>query len=195
MAKKRWNALRTIKDMRKDISGIYKITSPSGKIYIGRSYRIKERWRSYRRMDCKDQRKLFASFKKYGANNHTFEIIHELPNDVDKEVIENYERIYSDLYKECNFSFLNLAPTGKGVGKLKDYQTKKAGDVHKGKSTWTKGKFGKDHNRSLQVICNEIIYGSISEASRKTGIPISTIHYSISMNKTLKSDIQFKLNI
>lgn len=178
---------------RKDTSGIYKITSPSGKIYIGRSYRIKERWRSYKRMDCKDQNKLFASFAKYGTDNHIFEIIHELPNDISKEVIENYEVIYSDFYKDCNVKFLNLAPTGRGVGKLKDHQSKKAGDTHKGKSTWTKGKFGKEHNRSLQVVCNDVVYGSISEASRETGIPISTIHYSVYMNKPLKSGMHFQL--
>jgi group I intron endonuclease len=178
---------------RKDISGIYKITSPSGKVYIGRSYRIKERWRSYKRMDCKDQNKLFASFAKYGTDNHIFEIIHELPNDISKEVIENYEAIYSDFYKDCGTQFLNLAPTGRGVGKLKDYQSQKAGDTHKGKSTWTKGKFGKDHNRSLEVVCNDKTYGSISEASRETGIPISTIHYSISMNKPLRSGMHFQL--
>jgi group I intron endonuclease len=179
---------------RKDISGIYKITSPSGKIYIGRSYRIKERWRSYKRMDCKDQNKLFSSFAKYGTDNHNFEIIHQLPNDVTKDIIENYESLYYKFYNDCGFEFLNLAPTGKGVGKLKDCQIKKAGDIHKGKSTWTKGRFGKDHNRSKEIICNGTIYGSISEASRKTGISISTIHYSISMNKCLKSGMHFQLS-
>ena len=172
---------------RKDISGIYKITSPSGKVYIGRSYRIKERWRSYKRMDCKDQNKLFASFAKYGTDNHVFEIIHELPNDISKEVIENYEVIYSDFYKDCGTQFLNLAPTGRGVGKLKDYQSQKAGDTHKGKSTWTKGKFGKDHNRSIQVICNGVTYGSMSEASRETGLSVSTISLAIKENRSCRN--------
>ena len=172
---------------RKDTSGIYKITSPSGKIYIGRSYRIKERWRTYRRMDCKDQNKLFASFFKYGVDNHEFIILHELPNDVEKEVIERYEIIYLDLYKDCGLELLNLAPGGKGVGKLKDYQCMKAGRVHKGISTWTKGRFGKDHNRSKQIICNGVVYGSMSEASRKTGIKISTISIAIKENRPCKN--------
>ena len=90
---------------RKDISGIYKITSPSGKIYIGRSYRIKERWRSYKRMDCKDQNKLFSSFAKYGTDNHNFEIIHQLPNDVTKDIIENYESLYYKFYNDNNLLF------------------------------------------------------------------------------------------
>lgn len=179
---------------RKDISGIYKITSPSGKVYIGRSYGIKQRWRTYRRMDCKDQNKLFASFFKYGVDNHEFMILHELPNDVEKEVIERYEIIYLDLYKDCGVELLNLAPGGKGVGKLKDYQRMKAGSVHKGRSTWTKGRFGKDHNRSLQIVCNGITYGSISEASRETGVAISTIHYCVSKGTPLRSGMHFQLS-
>jgi hypothetical protein len=68
----------------------------------------------------------------------------------------------------------------------------KTGGIKRNNQTY-KGKFGKDHNRSVQVICNNVIYNSMSEASKKTGIPISTIYYSISMNKPLKSGMHFQL--
>lgn len=58
--------------------GIYKITSPSGKIYIGQSENIDIRWRySYYNLCCKQQPKLYNSLKKYGVKNHIFEILEE----------------------------------------------------------------------------------------------------------------------
>jgi group I intron endonuclease len=57
--------------------GIYKITSPSGKIYIGQSVDIKTRFRKYKYLNCKRQVYLYNSFQKYGVNNHKFDIIEE----------------------------------------------------------------------------------------------------------------------
>lgn len=59
--------------------GIYKITSPSGKIYIGQSINIKERFRQYKKLGCKNQVKLYNSIKKHGWDNHIKEIIEECP--------------------------------------------------------------------------------------------------------------------
>jgi group I intron endonuclease len=55
--------------------GIYKIISPTGKIYIGQSVNIENRWKSYKRLNCKGQIKLYNSLKKYGSDNHIFEVI------------------------------------------------------------------------------------------------------------------------
>lgn len=60
------------------ICGIYKIISPSNKIYIGQSIDIKRRFRQYREPNRnKKHPKLNNSFLKYGIDNHTFEIIEE----------------------------------------------------------------------------------------------------------------------
>lgn len=55
--------------------GIYKIISPSGKIYIGKSIDIEKRFNQYKTLHCKFQRRLYNSLKKYGAENHKFEVI------------------------------------------------------------------------------------------------------------------------
>lgn len=55
--------------------GIYKITSPSGKIYIGQSVDIENRFKTYLRYSCKSQPKLLASLKSYGSENHIYEIL------------------------------------------------------------------------------------------------------------------------
>ena len=57
--------------------GIYKITSPSGKVYIGQSRDIERRFLQYKNKHCKLQVRLYNSFNKYGVKNHTFEIIEE----------------------------------------------------------------------------------------------------------------------
>ena len=57
------------------MKGIYKITSPSGKVYIGQSIDIERRFRHYKRMVCKDQVKVYNSFLKYGVDAHIFEIL------------------------------------------------------------------------------------------------------------------------
>ncbi len=61
---------------------IYKITSPSGRVYIGATVQeINERWRAYKRLNCSKQPKIFNSLKKYGPENHIFEIIEEYEMD------------------------------------------------------------------------------------------------------------------
>lgn len=93
--------------------GIYKITNPKGKIYIGQSINIEKRWKYYssqyhNKLD--KQNKLFNSFKKYGVDNHKFEILEEC--DIDKL---NEREIYWGGYFNCidpNIG-LNLRELGK----------------------------------------------------------------------------------
>lgn len=56
---------------------VYKIISPSNRIYVGSTINIKSRWAKYKRLECESQIKLYRSFLKYGVENHTFEIIWE----------------------------------------------------------------------------------------------------------------------
>lgn len=63
---------------REIICGVYKITSPTGRIYIGKSVNIYSRWDDYRKPFCVKsggQPFISRSIKKYGFHNHIFEII------------------------------------------------------------------------------------------------------------------------
>lgn len=68
-----------IKKMKKQdnaIIGIYKITSPSGKVYIGQSINIERRFIEYKLLiSCQTQIKIYRSLKKYSPENHIFEIL------------------------------------------------------------------------------------------------------------------------
>lgn len=59
------------------MTGIYKITNPKGKIYIGQSTNIEKRKEIYKKLYCKKQIMLYNSIKKYGWENHKFEILEE----------------------------------------------------------------------------------------------------------------------
>ena len=59
--------------------GIYKITSPSERVYIGQSIDIHKRWKTYTKLYKSNQGQILLnnSFQKYGVENHIFEIIEE----------------------------------------------------------------------------------------------------------------------
>jgi group I intron endonuclease len=62
--------------------GIYKITNPIGKIYIGQSKDIHSRWKkNYYNLNCKEQIKLYNSLKKHDPKNHIFEIVEECSSE------------------------------------------------------------------------------------------------------------------
>lgn len=76
---------------RKKISGIYLITSPSNKIYVGQSWDINKRWNNYKNLQCKGQIYLYNSLLKYDVDNHKFEIVeHYFGNDQNElDMLEN----------------------------------------------------------------------------------------------------------
>lgn len=79
--------------------GIYKITSPNGRVYIGQSFDIVERWKVHKRLYQIKNRKniLFKSFIKYGVDNHKFELIKICSkSDLNKSEIF-YEKLYDSL--------------------------------------------------------------------------------------------------
>lgn len=92
--------------------GIYKITSPSGAVYIGQSATVGKRWAAYKNGYSKKQPKLHSSFKKHGVGAHSFELIHELPHDIDQVTLNAYEQVYIDAYTDCGCNMMNLRDAG-----------------------------------------------------------------------------------
>lgn len=77
--------------------GIYKITSPSGKIYIGQSSNIDQRIKDYKKtIHCKGQVRLYNSLIKYGFDNHVFEVIEYCDFD-SLDIRERYWQEYYDV--------------------------------------------------------------------------------------------------
>ena len=85
--------LELIKTIPKNTTGVYKITSPSGRIYIGKAQCVRKRWHQYNLKECTKQPRLHESFKKYGVKNHTFEII-EVCSESVLSRRENYWQLF-----------------------------------------------------------------------------------------------------
>lgn len=88
--------------------GIYKITSPSNKVYIGQSIDILNRFNQYYNLkNCETQPRLFSSFKKYNVDNHIFEIIEECGF----EQLNTRERYWQEFYNVIGEDGLNCVLT------------------------------------------------------------------------------------
>ena len=175
------------------ISGIYKITSPSGKIYIGQSSDIKRRFYCYSVINnCDNQIRLKRSLLKYKPENHIFEIIEECSADL----LNERERYWQECYNVLGEKGLNckLSNTNAKNALLSDATKTKISKAHKGKilSKETKQKMsisktGLKKNKCLKVIniLNNTIYNSLKEA-----IEIENITYSLSYIKAMLCNIK-----
>ncbi len=121
--------------------GVYKILSPSGKVYIGQSRNIEKRWVRHREARKFKTSKLHSSLKKYGWRAHIFKIVSELPIDVSQDVINKYEQIYLDFYRDAGFLMLNIKEAG-SMGLFSDESKLKMSISHKEREPWNKGKKG-----------------------------------------------------
>lgn len=99
---------------RKQI-GIYKITSPSGKAYIGQSWDIASRIKKYKSKNgSKRQPKLQASLLKYDWDNHVFEVIEIVSSEITQVELDNLEIHYIKVHKNLNVNLLNIKEGGRG---------------------------------------------------------------------------------
>jgi group I intron endonuclease len=159
--------------------GIYKITSPSKRIYIGQSIDIENRWIKYKNINnSKVQQKLYRSFIKYGIDNHIFEILEECPIDE----LDNTEIKWINHFK-TNKTGLNILEGGgnsrKGV-KHTNETKQKMSDSHLGKqdteqtknkkSQSAKGKIKNEtHRTNLSKSCSEAFGRPVIQKSLNGG--------------------------
>lgn len=184
--------------------GIYKITSPSNKVYVGQSIRLEERIIGYKKQkNCNGQPKLFNSFLKYGIENHKIEIIEECSIDL-LNIRERYWQDYYDVLKKglnCLLTKTDVLPkvvseeTKKKLSKAKKGKKQniehinkrvisKKGYIH---SFETKNKMALKKNKILLDLTTGIFYDSILIAAKTFNINTSTLQAMLSgrlKNKT-----------
>lgn len=176
--------------------GIYKITNPNGKVYIGQSTDIDSRFVRYKKLDCKTQPKIYRSLKKYGIQNHTFDIIEEC----ESKYLNVKERHWQEAYEVLGPKGLNCVLTKSedrsGVVGLSTRLSMKSSAQRRDKTHMISlGKRNKEgalnpnfgnrgdlnplSKKVLQIdpVSGAIVgtYGSIEEASRCTGIDRANI--------------------
>tara|TARA_R110000782_G_C14687173_1_gene400719 strand:+ start:125 stop:799 length:675 start_codon:yes stop_codon:yes gene_type:complete len=125
--------------------GVYKITNPKGKTYIGQSTDIEARIYKGHKYNSGSGKKLKNSFSKYGFENHKIEILEECSID-DLTERETYWIEYYNSYKEG----LNSTKRG-GIQGYRDVEWKKnLSKGLKGKKGYWKNKSRPNHSKLLK---------------------------------------------
>jgi len=121
--------------------GIYKIINPTGKIYIGQAIDIDKRWSEYNlnNSNLPKQPKIYRSLKKYGINNHLFEVIEECTI----EQLNEREIYWGEHYGVLGENGLNLRLGGQ-KGKINEHTKLQISTSLIGKPKLTSKK-GKEH--------------------------------------------------
>jgi len=183
--------------------GIYKIISPSEKIYIGQSGDIEKRFKQYKTKSCKTQIRLIYSFNKYGVENHIFEILEEC----EIEELNVKERYWQDYYDVIGENGLNCMLTNTNIlPRILSKETRlKLSESRIGfkfsqesKNKMSKSAKGKKHsperilkhqqhniNRSIPIICTitKEIWYSVRKCAKDNNITKSTLNNYLN-NKT-----------
>jgi group I intron endonuclease len=131
-------------------SGIYKITNPQGKIYIGCTNNLEKRIINYQNGTITNQPLIFESWSKYGWGSHIFEILEYTENLIERE------KYYIKLYNSYN-NGLNANRGGGGV-ETHTEETKhlisNKGKANKGKrinSHWKGKSKGEKFSKKLSI--------------------------------------------
>lgn len=101
---------------------VYKITSPTKKVYIGSTIDFERRMVNYENLVCKNQKKLYNSLVKYGFDNHIFEVLCEC----DLKDVRQKEAYYGQLYNCLGQHGLNcILPKHEGFVSVSDETRRK----------------------------------------------------------------------
>lgn len=113
------------------IIGIYKITNPKGKVYIGQSVNIENRKYYYISTYGKGQPKIYKSIMEYGWENH----IHEILEECSLEELDRLEKFYKNkIVQENGWENALFCRLQDGKGGFDSQETKlKKSIAHKGK--------------------------------------------------------------
>lgn len=167
--------------------GIYKITSPSGRVYIGQSIDCDRRFKDYfNHGKFKNQTRLYNSFTKYGIVSHKFEVIEECLIDNLNELERYWQEYYNVLCQNKGLNCMYVKTSNKNrvvslhtrIKQSLAQKGNKNGSGNKGRknkykrqpcSNETKLKMSISHKRHTSVIIFDsfsgVYYNSIKELS------------------------------
>jgi len=178
--------------------GIYKITSPSGKIYIGQSENVKYRIRKHIYESKTSNLPIHNAINKYGLDNLDIECIFKCDEKFSKEtvkVLNDMEKYYIKFYNSF-YSGYNLTKGGDST--IQNEETKrKIGTENSNPSIETRNKIRESLLKSTRFSAESIMriekaktkrvasvncdgniieeFNSISEAAKSVGVSCSNI--------------------
>jgi hypothetical protein len=170
---------KELKKLNKDVKicGIYKIVSPTNRVYIGQSNDIRRRLLTYYEpKGGSSQIRLKSSFNKYGIDLHNFTVLEEC----EESCLNERERYWQDYYNVLGKKGLNckLSTTLDKSGKLSVKTKKLIATKTKGTTKTCQSSMKKVYQYSKEgVFINE--YVSVREAARQLNIFATSISAAI----------------
>lgn len=110
--------------------GIYLITSPTNKVYVGQSWNLEKRRGEYSNVSksIRGQSMIYNSLKKHGWPSHTFEVLLQLSQpDLEQAELDFWERWFMDYYRSEGKELLNLKEGGSNGKHSKETKAKISG--------------------------------------------------------------------
>ncbi len=171
--------------------GIYKLTSPSGKSYIGQSNNIELRMKNYKSNLCKNQTRLYNAINKYGFDNFSIEYIkiveYYISEDKIQEFLNRYEIYYIKKYDTIENGY-NLR-SGGSRGRHSQESKNKISNANRNRifSIEHKQKLSDSH---IGYIVPKSQRDKISIRSKKIGISLETRSKMIESRKGYRPTIE-----
>jgi group I intron endonuclease len=133
--------------------GIYKITSPTNKVYIGQSINLNSRFQSYRRLECKQQPQIYNSLNKHGFDNHIIEVLEYCSVELLNERENFYKTQIIDKYGWNKALFCDLYDNG--VGPRSEQTKQNISQGRRGKNGWPKGQSQSEETKQKKRLANQ----------------------------------------
>lgn len=175
--------MRVYREDRTIYCGIYRITAPNGKEYVGQSKDVLFRWHSYHRKGgVHSYQKLYKSFEEFGVDEHLFELVEECC----KGDLRKREQYYINLW-QTDINGLNAHK--KDYGPKIGTKMSKIGILKKslgriGKPSSKKGNF---YNTKASCKIRNTQTGeewiSSAQCAHHYGVSPSCIRYRLKVNK------------
>ncbi len=166
---------------------IYRLTNKiNGKMYHGQTTGadINNRWKKYKYLLCKGQKKLYPALKKYGWDNFLAEIVDITPQN--QEQLDDLEIFYIAKFDSMNNGY-NCDPGGYGRGKLFSKETlKKMSVAHSGINNHNFGKHFSSETRKKMSLAQ------MGEKNHRFGTQSSMLgkHHSDIVKQTISESMK-----
>lgn len=158
--------------------GVYSITSPSGKVYVGSSKDIQKRWKSYKGLSCRPQIKLYNSLVKHGVDSHIFKVEIECGIEELFEWEHHYSNYYESIKNGLNCRIPNFSDT---KGLISDDSIQRMIDNHPKKN---KEWLSKTRERLLNQSKDPIFIQKLKDGKAKW---MKTVNFSEMMKDRYKN--------
>lgn len=114
------------------ITAIYKITSPSGSVYVGQTRNLENRRNAYRWKAIKNQVHLYRSILAFGFNQHKLEVLQSFDSSVSQSELNDAELHWWRIVKSSGVKMLNIKQPGNQLKQSEETKIK-IGNGNRGK--------------------------------------------------------------